>query len=59
MLMYLETHEKSICFRSLLNTRRTNTLYLLKARIIAVRLTRKEKHMAAIQEIQLSEDKQG
>jgi len=42
-----------------LNTRRTNTLHLLKARIIAIRLTRKEKHMAAIQETQLSEGKHG
>lgn len=50
--------KKCLCFRTLLNARRTNTLYLLKARIIAVRLTRKEKHMAAIQETQLSEGKQ-
>lgn len=49
---------KNVCCRVLLNSRRTNTLYLLKAMIIAIRLTRKENHMAASQETQLSEGKQ-
>lgn len=49
---------KNVWFWVLLNSRRTSILYLLKAMIIAIRLTRKENHMAASQETQLSEDKQ-